>query len=441
MRISVAVVCGVIIGIVSVSGTAQFVPGLPVEKIVSVKGKLLDDPRSFASGIGQDPAEERGMAMVELTETGTMQGAIRCSARGRVPVFFPAGTMPRLRDFGRGAVVYVEGRFLPAGAENNAGGAEPVPGFRSSSVHVIKPAPVLERMRSSVRGAIISRLKQKNWGGLAAALLLGTRENLEEGISQSFRNAGLSHILALSGMHLAFLSAILAFVLRKPLGRNVSLIAGFAFIILYVFLVGPQPSLVRAAIMYGMGCFLILTGTVRQSLAVLCAAFLVQILWEPSSAHSVSFILSYLALAGILVLSGPLLAIFRGRLPGFLAVGIGASTAAFLATAPFVALFFGILRPAGIIAGLFAAPLSGLFMALSLLWLFVGRLPLAGMILDRLLTAVQFVMQWSISFFARFPGIKAAAGAACVVAPLLIAGLYVLGCRQTRYRNELAPFA
>ena len=439
-----AALLGIIAGFNCVSRMEPCAPGLPFETIAAVKGKLLDDPRSFAlTNAQRNQEEERGMAALELFETGGLNGTVRCSARGRVLVYFPAGTMPRLKEFGRGAELYIEGNFLiddfAANKTNDA------PRFRAASVHITKKAPALERMRTAIRGAILSRLKQKAWGGLASALLIGTRENLEGDLAVSFRNAGLSHILALSGMHLAFISGMLAFVLKKPLGKKGSIIAGFVFIALYVFLVGPEPSLVRAVIMYGLGSFLILTGTEKQTLALLSAAFLIQILWDPSSAYSASFILSYLALAGILVLSGPALVLLRGKLPHSLAVGISASAGAFLVTSPAVTAFFGILRPVGLIAGLVAAPLSGIFMALSFLWLLFAELPFIGMIfgfvLDKLLIVLQLFMQWSVLFFARFPGVNLPLPAVCVIAPLLIVLLIVLSNREARYRNKFISFA
>ncbi|MCL1813760.1 MAG: ComEC/Rec2 family competence protein [Treponema sp.] len=443
IRICFTGALGLIIGFACISRIEQCAPGLPLETVSSIKGKLLNDPRSFASGFGQTTEEERGMAVMQLSETGNLSGSVRSSARGRALVFFPAGTMPRLRDFGRGAELYIEGNFLP---DDNADGRAAVdPRFRAASVHIIKKALAPERMRTGVRSAVLVRLKPKAWGGLAAALLLGTRENLEGTLAVSFRNAGLSHILALSGMHLAFISAMLAFVLKKPLGKKGSVIAGFVFIVLYVFLVGPEPSLVRAVIMYGLGSFLILTGTTRQTFALLSAAFLIQILWNPTSAYSISFVLSYLALGGILVLSNPVLVLLRGRLPSSLAMGISASAGAFLVTAPVVSAFFGVLRPVGLIAGLVAAPLSGIFMALSFLWLLLSKVPFIGVIigtvLDKLLIAIQFFMQWSISLFARFPGLSLPFPAICIVTPLLIACLLVFADRHARYRNEFARFA
>jgi competence protein ComEC len=458
VRIGLSAAAGAVIGFASIAMTEPFAPGLPVQNIVSIQGKLLDDPRSFAGDFAQSPDKERGMAVLALS--GTESDKAKISARGRVAVYFPEGTMPRLREFGRNAELYAEGRFLPAPANAAATGAtangasaaaanraaaattvSAIPRFVASSVHVTKAAPMVEQIRTIVRSAIIARLKPKAWGGLAAALLLGTRENLEGELAASFRDAGLSHILALSGMHLAFLSAMLAFVLRKPLGKKASVIAGLVFIVVYVFLVGPQPSLVRAALMYGIGALLILSGTTRQSLALLSGAFLVQILWDPASPHTISFMLSYLALAGILLVSGAFLVPVRGRLPAFLGEGLGASASAFLATSPVVAFFFGVLRPAGIIASLFAAPLSGLFMALSLLWLFAAELPLAGMLLDRLLIAVHFVLQRSVDLFSKFPGLKVAPAVVCIITPLVIAGIFMIADRRERYRNEFIPFA
>jgi competence protein ComEC len=442
-----AICFGIVCGLWSVSRLPHFTPGVPAENIISLKGTLLDDPRSLSSFTVPElnPETEQGMAHMELRETGAKLpgGKVRTSARGRVQIFFPAGTMPKLRGFGRGAELYLEGRFLPDDVTNTAGMSNPaaaVPRFRAASVHVVKAAPALEQLRTAVRLLILNRLKPKTWGGLAAALLLGTRENLKGGLALSFRNAGLSHILALSGMHLAFLSGLLAFALKQPLGKKGAVLAGLAFIVLYVFLVGPQPSLIRAAIMYVLGSCLILSGTAGQPLALLGTAFLIQTLWEPASAYSISFILSYLALGGLLLLSGTIAGLFKGLLPGSLANGLGASIGAFLASAPVTVAFFGILRPAGIIAGLVAAPLSGLFMALSLAWLAAEKIPLLGMILDRSLNILQDFLQWSVSLFTRLPGISLALPAVLISGFLIIAGLFVLAVRQKRYRSYLAPF-
>ncbi|MDR2210625.1 MAG: ComEC/Rec2 family competence protein [Spirochaetaceae bacterium] len=430
-----ALYLGLCTGFLALQGMDAPAPGLPTDSIAALKGTLLDDPRSF-SGMSRSPGQERGMAYVKLEETEALlpgTGGVRSSARGRLPVFFPPGTMDRLRDFGRGAKLYVEGRFL---ADPSGSGEVP---FNARSVHIARAAPPLEILRTTLRLAILRRMGEKPWGGLAAALLLGSRENLEGDLARAYRDAGLSHILALSGMHLAFLSALLALALKRPLGKRGALGAGLGFILLYVLLVGPQPSLVRAAIMYVMGTCLVLSGTVRQPLAMLGAAFLIQLLADPPSALGISFILSYLALGGILILSGPLETLFRGPLPSPAASGVAASLGAFIATAPAVAAFFTLLRPVGIAAGFIAVPLSSGFMALAIPAAL--DLPLAGPPLDRILSLWQGVLKTAISFFSQAPALKATLPVLWVFSATACAGIVFFAHRLTRRRAYLAPFA
>lgn len=440
-----AVFLGIITGVWSVSRIQNFAPGVPAESVTSLKGILLDDPRSLSSTnakgtppYAEDQSAERGMALLELKESGATLpgGKVKASARGKALVFFPKGTMPRLKGFGRKAEVYIEGGFLP----DNKAGTVATPRFRAVSVHIIKEAPAIEQLRSAVRLSILNRLETKSWGGLAAALLLGTKENLDDGIAQSFIKAGLSHVLAISGMHLAFLSALLAFILKKPLGKKGAILAGLVFIFLYVFLVGPQPSLVRSALMYVMGSILILSGTKGQSLAFLGGAFLVQIIWNPASAYSASFILSYLALGGILLLSEDAGRLLKGSLPSALVSGLGASGGAFLATAPVSAAFFGILYPAGIAATFFAAPLSSVIMTLSIIYLVLGAVPFLAFTVNKLLDVSAFLLQNIVLLFASLPGFSPAPLAVCIAALCIIAALPVLSAKRERYRSYLAPF-
>jgi competence protein ComEC len=286
---------------------------------------------------------------------------------------------------------------------------------------------------------MLQRLGEKSWGGLAAALLLGSRENLEGDLARAYRDAGLSHILALSGMHLAFLSGLLTLALKKPLGKRGALTAGLGFIFLYVLLVGPQPSLVRSVIMYALGSCLVLSGTVRQPLALLGAAFLIQLLADPPSALSISFILSYLALGGILILGGPLESLFRGSLPPPAAAGLAASLGAFIATAPAVTAFFGVLRPLGIIAGFIAVPLSSGFMALSIPGAL--NLPLADFPLDRLLDLWYLVLKRTMVFFSQLPACRPGLRELWGFSAVVFAGILVVARKMARWRTYLAPFA
>jgi competence protein ComEC len=366
--------------------------GLPAETLTGLSGILLNDPRTLADG--------RGMAQLSLKTAADSRGT-RVSAGGRIAVFFPDEAMPRLKDFGRGSLVYIEGRLVSG--EN--------PLFRASSVHITKAAPALEQFRTGLRQGITERFtggsggRGKNWGGLALALLLGIRDNLDTELAGVYQRAGCSHVLALSGMHLAILSSLIAFFLKRPLGLKAAAITGALFILLYVFLVGSQPSLNRAALMYLLGTLAVLGALPKKPGYLLGLAFLIQIVIWPDSGLSVSFILSYLALAGILSIGEALVQIFRGLVPKVLLQPLAASLGAFLATAAATAFFFGVLRPAGIVAGLIIVPLTTLFMIGAMAWFVLGFLsPFLASLLGSGLSLLYTLMDRVVSLAARLPG-------------------------------------
>ena len=405
--------------------------GLSGDRITAVSGKLLEDPRTLQRG--------SGMGILELRQCGA-DGGLRASARGKVTLFFPAESIPRVKEFGRGSEIYAEGFLV-----NSPGGGR-FPMFRAVSVHVTKGAPPLEQMRTGFRMTILEKFQGRQnspvWGALASALLLGVRDDLDTELTEGFRNSGCTHILALSGMHLAILSGLLALLLKRPLGVRLSSLLGAVFVIFYVFVAGSQPSLVRAGIMYLIGTIGVWGFLKGKPLSLLCMAFIIQILFQSETGTSISFMLSYLALAGIFSLGGALRDIFRGRLPGFINAGLSASLGAFVLTAPVVVYYFGALRPIGIIAGLVIAPVSSLFMILSLAALAASFLPWP--IWDGLDLALGYLyrfLEFLVSHASRVPGLTFS-GALPVLAVSILFSLLILLIhrRDQAYRSSIASF-
>jgi competence protein ComEC len=367
--------------------------------------------------------------------TGT--GFLRVTARGRVLVFFPADALPRLRDFGRGAAVFVEGSFV-----ESSGSFSGPPMFRAEGVHVVKPAPAWEELRTGVRLAILDKLEGHVWGGLGGALLLGVRDNLDNALAEKYLRAGCSHVLSLSGMHLAIVAALAAFFLRKPLGLKAAAIVGAVFILLYVGLIGVQPSLERSAIMYLLGTIAVLGFLPRQPLSLLAMAFLIQITIRPSSGTSVSFILSYLALAGILTIGEFFHSTLRGWTPELLAQPLSASLGAYLATVAVVAANFGVTQPIGLLAGLVIIPLTTVFMigamaALALSFISPFLMNIVGMGL----TLLYSLLDYTVTLAARVPGLVVKGWGRELCLSLRITALCLfLGRPYNRRRQAIAPF-
>jgi competence protein ComEC len=402
--------------------------GLREGEIAGLTGTLMDDPRGLSGG--------QGMAFLDL-ENATGKDGLRASAKGEVPVFFPEDAVPRLRAFGRGSRVYIEGAFLPPGK----GSVGPV--FRAKGTHILEAAPAVERFRTGVRIAIVEVFSPHTWGGLAAALLLGVRDSLETELSAAYRDAGCSHVLALSGMHLAIVSAVIAFLLRKPLGMKAAAVLGAVFILLYAGLVGALPSLERAVLMYLLGTLAVLGFFPRRPAVLLALAFLIQICLKPASGENLSFMLSYLALAGILALGEPFHGLFSGILPEALSRPLSASLGAFIATAAVTAAFFGTLRPVGIIAGLVIVPLTTVFMIFAMVYLAAAFLlpplivPLGG-ILSFLYEVLFRISGWA----GRVPGIAVSNPQAVLATSTLVSAVLVLVWKFRSERGRrLVPFA
>jgi competence protein ComEC len=428
-RRALALAAGLVLGIAaSAAASLESVPclGLPPEEVRGIAGILDEDPRETRGG--------RGLGYLALRGVTGAEG-LRASARGRVLVFFPPEALPRLRDFGRGAEVFVEGGFVPE--DGGSGGL-----FRARSTHVVSPATAWEQRRTGVRLALLEKLEGHSWGGLGAALILGVKDNLDSGLARSYREAGCSHVLALSGMHLAIVGALAAFFLRKPLGIKAAAALGAALILLYVGLIGVQPSLERSAIMYLLGAAAVVGFLPRQPLALLAMTFVIQLIVRPSSGNSISFILSYLALVGILTMGEFLHGLLRGRVPEFLASPLSASLGAYLATQA-VAAGFGVVRPVGILAGLVIVPLTTVFMIAVIAALPISFIaPFLTPYLGTALSLYYVLLERVVSLAALVPGFAANGWARELALTLLAAGFCLYpGYPYSIRRRSIAPFS
>jgi len=419
-----AFAAGLVLGIcASAAGRVPLNLGLPQDKVTAIEGVLLEDPRIISGG--------RAIASLSLRRSAGA-GSLRVDSRGEITVFFSQQTAQRLKDSGRGTTVFAEGKL-----RSNESGLS----FSAESLHVVNRASSLERMRTSVRLNLIKRFDGKSWGGLALALLVGIKDNLDTNLAAMYRDSGCSYILALSGMHLAVLAGLIAFLLKRPLGLKLSAVTGAVIICLYCFLVGPMPSLNRAALMYILGVIAIIGALPKEPMSILALSFLIQITASPSAGNSISFILSYLALAGIFVIGQPLYSLAAGIVPDFLLQPLSASVGAFLATAGVTCFTFGIIAPAGIVVGLALVPLTTVFMTGSMVWLLLDFFSLSGF-LNTPLSLLYRLMEKIVSLSGSVPALASANPFLILVFSLLLS-LLILTLEYKRRASlfRLQPFS
>ncbi|MGE4505356.1 MAG: ComEC/Rec2 family competence protein [Desulfovibrionaceae bacterium] len=212
-------------------------------------------------------------------------------------------------------------------------------------------------------------------GALLAALLTGDRFALHPDTVDLLRRAGLSHTLALSGLHLGFVALLGAgfawvlgaafpgLLLRVPRPRLAVLLAG-PMVLVYLWLGGFSPSLVRASCMYASWGTLLWLGRGRVLLDGLCWALALILLASPLTLFDIRLQLSALAVGGIAVFLPWLQGLARQVLRGpWRALRPGAdllalSCCATLCLLPLTARTFGMSSP-NLLLNLFWVPLLG----------------------------------------------------------------------------------
>lgn len=207
---------------------------------------------------------------------------------------------------------------------------------------------------------------------LVRAIVLGDTSGLSYFDNEAFRAAGVSHILALSGLNASILAEILAFFIpkRRP-GLRFASIAVFLFT--YLLLSAFPASLVRACVMALCMHAAPLFARKNDPLSSLALAFVLIALPVPFSLYSAGFMLSFSATAGILMLCQPILARLA-NFPKALAADLSVTLSATLATLPFTLILFQRLPLYSLAANFVVVPLVTLSLPLAIIALLASAL-------------------------------------------------------------------
>jgi competence protein ComEC len=180
----------------------------------------------------------------------------------------------------------------------------------------------------------------------------------------------------------------------------------------------------------------------KNTLSILGMAFIIQLLIQSETGMSLSFILSYLAMLGILTLADTFRSLFRGRLPEILSGSLSVSLGAFIVTSPVVAFFFGSLRPIGILASLIVVPVCSLFIVLALAALVASFLPFPlWNALDFILTPLYRFLEYTLTIIGQVPGFSISNPLPVLAIVILFWGLIMfVDKRDKEYRRSIANF-
>ena len=238
--------------------------------------------------------------------------------------------------------------------------------------------------------------------GVVAAFLVGDTRMLPPDVVDDFRRSGLGHLLVVSGSNVAFVLALAAPAWRRlPLGGRLA--GGLAVLVLFGAVTRWEPSVLRAAVMASLALVASFVGRPAPGVRVLALAATGLLLADPFLLHSIGFLLSCGASAGILLLAQPLAARLRG--PRWLREALATATAAQLGVAPVLLPAFGTVPLVTLPANVLAAPAAGV---LTVCGLVSG---VAGGLLSRPLPDVAALLQVPAALLARYVTAVAAVGA------------------------------
>jgi competence protein ComEC len=213
-------------------------------------------------------------------------------------------------------------------------------------------------------------------------MVLGDRSLMPEDLNTAFQRSGVTHVLAISGQHVAILAAVIYFSLRLfaiPATIRAGVTIGLVWP--YILIAGAPPSAIRAGVVATFVLAAPLLGRQVSALHFMTTMLALVLAYNPQLVYNAGFQLSVAAVFGILLLTKPLKALVEHTLlrplkspPTQLSNLISVSLAAQLATSPIVAATFDQVSLVGVFTNLIAVPLSGPILILGLLGSLVGNI-------------------------------------------------------------------
>ena len=230
-----------------------------------------------------------------------------------------------------------------------------------------KSAKVLEALIGSIPFA------NEDTGGIIKALLTGNREDIPQDIAQDFRDSGASHILALSGLHLGIIYAIIVKILtlagNSPAMRRAKSVLTILICGFYTLATGAGASITRAFLFITLNEIGKMTGRPTSLKAVLAAALLIHLTFDPDAVSEVGFQLSYAAIFGIAYIFPWLRGLWKNDWRGLTWIweSIAVSISCQITTGPLAYHYFGTFPQYFLLTNLIAVPLAGIIIPAALL--------------------------------------------------------------------------
>lgn len=242
-----------------------------------------------------------------------------------------------------------------------------------------------------------------------AAMTLGDKSSLSDRLKEDYSVSGASHILALSGLHLGIIYAILSLIFLRRRWQIASQVLILLAIWTYVFIVGMSASVVRSAVMITVYSFVSLLNRNKMSLNTLAVAAVVILIVNPLYLYDVGFQMSFAAVFFIILFYRPVLNLMPGCVMGIPVIRqiwqmMSVSLAAQIGVAPLIAFYFGRFSCYFLLTNIIVVPAATIILYGAVLMAALSFVPYLQTLLSALLLKVVVLLNSGVSFVAELPG-------------------------------------
>jgi competence protein ComEC len=320
----------------------------------------------------------------------------------------------------------------------------------------LKPLQWIYSLRERLSASLARALPEPQ-GSLAQGILLGLRANIPDSLNQAFSRTGTAHILAISGLNICIVIAMFLSLGILVFGRQRSIYIWLALAAtwLYALLAGMNTPVIRAAIMGSL--FLMAEYLGRQQSAIIALAFAAAVMVgiQPQLLWSVSFQLSFLAMAGLIFFypyfqtwgRKGVARLFKNRekivpTASIITDGFASTLAAIVAVGPLIAYNFGVVSLVSVPATFFSLPALPAIIVTSALVAFAGLL--ATLMAQILGWLAWLFLSYFLLVVQGFNALPFSSFQVATISTWYIWGYYAIlvgVIAFLNYRNQLADFS
>ena len=400
------------VGVLAIGLRAHLVaaPMLAYPYYGPVQGRIIDIDRS------QSDSLRLTLDRVVLADmaTGRTPPTVRVSLRGPPP----------LVPYDPGQTVLVTARLAAPEGPTEPGGFDfrrmaffnglGAVGYTNTPVVLWQPpeggSEVINRLRSRLSKAITTALPGDS-GAFASGVMTGDRSEISAATVKALRDSSLAHLLAISGMNMAFLTGFVFAVTRYGIAlvpvvalrvnsKKIAAVIAFGVALFYLLLSGANVATTRAFLMVTVMLGAVLLDRQALTFRSVALAALVLLVVQPETLLEPGFQLSFAATIALIAGFGPTQEWLKARVPAWAMVPamlVATSVLAGLATAPFAAATFNRFTDYGLLANVMTVPFMSVLMgagAVAALLAPIGLAYPALWVMDLCARWILFVAHW-----------------------------------------------